>query len=139
MSIAASKNIHFYHNEVCTHRKFDASVRGQLTEVKDAARMSVFASLGMTQRALARNGNFDGKEGEQIVFLQWRKFATELLKWAKKRIPKESEKLYKEKQNHLLNALNANSTKPSDLRKWSYWGDRFAPRPNKKQAAVMIS
>jgi len=137
MSIAASKNLHFYHKEVCTHRKFDASVRGQLTEVKDNARMSVFASLGMTQRALAKNGNFDGEEGEQVVFRQWRKFATELLKWAKSRIPKESEKLYKEKQNHLLSVLNANSTKPSDLRKWSYWGDRFAPRPNNKQAAAM--
>ena len=128
MSIAASKNIHFYHKEVCTHRKFDSAVHGQLTEVKDVARMSIFASLGMTQRALARIGSFGGEEGEKIVFPQWRKFSINLLKWAEMRIPKKSRKLYKQKKMRLLNVLNSNATKPSELSKWSYWGERFAPR-----------
>lgn len=132
-SIAASQNIHFYHKEVCTHRKFDSSVRGQLTEIKDAARMSVFASLGMTQRALAKNGAFDGEEGEDVVFKQWRVFATNLLKWAKKRVPKESTQLYEKQQQHMLEVLGSNSTKPSELRKWAYWGERFAPRSSKGQ------
>jgi glycosyltransferase involved in cell wall biosynthesis len=131
-SIAASENIHFYHKEVCTHRKFDTSVRGQLTEVKDVARMSVFASLGMTQRALANSGHFDGKEGKEIVFPHWRDFSIKLLKWAKKRIPKESGTLFNEKQMHFLNALNSSVTNPSELRKWPYWGERFAVRPMKK-------
>jgi glycosyltransferase involved in cell wall biosynthesis len=135
-SIAASKNIHFYHKEVCSHRKFDSSVRSQLTEVKNEARMSVFASLGMTQRALAKNGAFDGEEGENIVFPQWRNFAIHLLKWAKSRIPKESKTLYMQKQAHLLNILGNNATKPSELRKWSYWGERFAPMAQKTLGAA---
>ena len=49
MSTSAAQNIHFYNEEVCTHRKFDSSICGQLTEVKDSAHMSVFPSLGMTQ------------------------------------------------------------------------------------------
>ena len=125
MSIAASKNIHFYNKEICTHRKFASAVRGQLTEVKDLARMSIFAALGMTQRALAKNGSFDGEEGEKIVFLQWRTFSINLLKWAEKRIPKESRKLYKDKKMHLMNILNSNATKPNELSKWNYWGERF--------------
>ena len=133
-SIAASKNLHFYHKEVCSHRKFDSSVRDQLTEVKNESRMSVFASLGMTQRALARNGAFDGDEGENIVFPQWRDFSVALLKWAKSRIPKESRQLFEEQQIHLLSVLEANATKPSKLREWSYWGERFAPSPKSKQA-----
>ena len=135
-SIAASTNIHFYHKEVCSHRKFDSSVRGQLTEVKNEERMSVFAALGMTQRALARNGAFDGDEGENIVFPQWRDFSIALLKWAKSRIPKQSLTVFQEKKNHLLSILEANSTQPSELRKWSYWGERFVPIHQSAQATA---
>jgi hypothetical protein len=89
--------------------------------------MSVFAALGMTQRALARNRAFDGDEGENIVFPQWRDFSIALLKWAKSRIPKQSLPMFQEKKTHLLSILEANSTQPGELRKWSYWGERFVP------------
>ena len=126
-SIAASKNIHFYNKEVCSHRKFDTSVRGQLTEVKSVVRMSVFASLGMTQRALARNGAFDGQDGELVIFPLWREFCISLLKWAKSRVPPASRPTFQDKQTHLLSFLETDPPpKPSELRRWSYWGERFA-------------
>ncbi|KAI2509556.1 Glycosyltransferases involved in cell wall biogenesis [Fragilaria crotonensis] len=135
-SIAASKNIHFYNKEVCSHRKFDTSVRGQLTEVKSVVRMSVFASLGMTQRALARNGAFDGQDGELVIFPLWREFCVSLLKWAKSRVPPESRSAFQDKQTHLLSFLEADPPpKPSELRRWSYWGERFAQQPITEQEA----
>jgi len=129
MSIGASQNLHFYNKVVCTHRKFDSNIRGQLTEVKDSARMSLFPSLGMTQRALAKNGNFDGDEGEMIVFPQWRKFTNDLLTWAKKRVPDDLKGSYDRKSKHLLQVFDKNMTNRGELRTWPYWGERFAPPP----------
>jgi len=128
LSIAGSKNIHFYHKEVCAHRKYDSSVRGQLTEVKDNKRMSVFPSVGMTQRAMARNGAFR----EDFVFTEWKKFCRSLFNWAKSRIPKESTDLYKKNTNHFLSILESNATNPAeDLLTWPYWGERFLPTQRK--------
>eukprot|EP00547_Thalassionema_nitzschioides_P015460 CAMPEP_0194240892 /NCGR_PEP_ID=MMETSP0158-20130606/6936_1 /TAXON_ID=33649 /ORGANISM="Thalassionema nitzschioides, Strain L26-B" /LENGTH=836 /DNA_ID=CAMNT_0038975691 /DNA_START=243 /DNA_END=2753 /DNA_ORIENTATION=+ len=131
MSIGASQNLHFYDKVICTHRIFDSSVRGQLTKVKDSARMTVFPALGMTQRALAKNGNFDGEEGEKIAFPQWRKFTKGLLKWAKGRVPDDLKESYDRQADHLLQVLDRNSTDPGELRTWAYWGDRFAPVPKR--------
>ena len=133
-SIAASKNVHFYDKEVCSHRKFDSAVRGQLTEVKSETRMGVFASLGMTQRALARNGAFDGEEGATIVFPLWREFCIHLLKWAKTRVPASSNTMFQAKQAHLLSILEADpQPQSSELRRWAYWGERFVQNPISEQ------
>jgi len=124
LSIATSHNLHFYDKVVCAHRKYDSAVRGQLTEVKDNKRMSVFPSLGMTQRALARNGAFNN----DFVFNEWRKFCKNLFGWAKSRIPKESTDLYKKRTNHFLSMMESNTTDPrKDLVTWPYWGERFVP------------
>jgi len=129
LSIATSHNIHFYDKVVCAHRKYDSSVRGQLTEVKDNKRMSVFPSLGMTQRALARNGAFN----DDFTFNEWRKFCRNLFNWAKSRIPKESTDLYKKHTQHFLSMLESNTTNPAvDLLTWPYWGERFVPTHRKK-------
>lgn len=117
-SIAASTNIHFYHQRVCSHRFFDASVRGQLTSVKSSARMSVFDSLSLTQRALARQGAFD--EGG-YAYKKWVKFSRDVLNWASKRVPEEMEKDYKVRWKAHLSKLLDGDVEPSTLRHWAYW------------------
>jgi len=117
-SIAASRSLHFYQDGiVCTHRKFDASVRGQLTEVKDHKRMAVFSALGMTQRALARNGQLNS------VWSSWKVFSKNLISWAKARIPNDVMPQYQEQSKHFQSILAR--SEPPDM-KWAYWGkERF--------------
>eukprot|EP00547_Thalassionema_nitzschioides_P001457 CAMPEP_0194203940 /NCGR_PEP_ID=MMETSP0156-20130528/3583_1 /TAXON_ID=33649 /ORGANISM="Thalassionema nitzschioides, Strain L26-B" /LENGTH=708 /DNA_ID=CAMNT_0038929803 /DNA_START=212 /DNA_END=2338 /DNA_ORIENTATION=- len=120
-SIAAAKKIHFYHKKVCSHRKFDASVRGQLTADKSAARMNVFYAISLTQRALARQGVFDGDEREGYAFAKWLKFARDVLNWASKRIPNELESDYKKKWKYMLDTLKDEKLRPSTFRNWPFW------------------
>lgn len=120
-SIAASKNLHFYHTKVCSHRRFDASVRGQLTANKSPARMSVFASVSLTQRHLARQGVFDAEENEGPVFKKWLQFSRDVLNWASKRVPTELEKDYKARWKFMLTTLKEEKLKPSTFRNWPYW------------------
>mmetsp|Transcript_27293 Transcript_27293/g.40291 ORF Transcript_27293/g.40291 Transcript_27293/m.40291 type:complete len:821 (-) Transcript_27293:39-2501(-) len=120
-SIAASRNVHFHDQVVCTHRKFDASVRGQLTEVKDHKRMAVFPALGMTQRALARHDQLES------VWSSWKLFSKNLISWAKSRIPKDALEKYKAQTMHFKTILD--QPKSPDVT-WSYWGDeRFLQLP----------
>ena len=120
-SIAASQNLHFYNKKVCSHRKYDSSVRGQLTAVKTSSRMAVFDSISLTQRALARQGAFDGDEREGYAFKRWLQFARDVLNWASKKIPTELEPEYKQRWKHMLNTLKDESLKPSSFRTWAYW------------------
>ena len=127
-SIAASKNLHFYHKKVCSHRTFDASVRGQLTAVKSAARMNVFDAIALAHRALARQGAFDGGEREGYAFEKWLKFSRDVLNWASKRVPTELEGEYKARWKFTLDSLKDERLQPSKLRDWPYWESRFAKK-----------
>jgi hypothetical protein len=105
-SIAAANKIGVYFDKkVCTHRKFDPSVRGQLTSVKDEKRMGVFNAIHFTQRALALAGILD--QDESLVLSLWKDFVQKLLKWAFKQIPQSLKSDFQEKQMALWNQLRA--------------------------------
>mmetsp|Transcript_26837 Transcript_26837/g.79318 ORF Transcript_26837/g.79318 Transcript_26837/m.79318 type:complete len:1011 (-) Transcript_26837:65-3097(-) len=116
-SIAAARNIQFYNRVVCTHRKFDSAVRGQLTEVR-SHRLGMLDAVGMAQRAMARQGAFDGTVGKDVLE-QWTKFFTSLSQWAKYRVPKESLPTFATRRDYFLRALE--ELEPYSLGKWAYW------------------
>lgn len=117
-SIAGARNVQFYDKVVCTHRKFDAALRSQLTKVQSSHRLGMLDAAGMTQRAMAQQGAFDGTAGRQTLE-RWTKFFHSLAHWAKSRVPKESQASFAARRDNFVRALDA--LEPYSLGKWAYW------------------
>ncbi|KAL3918342.1 MAG: hypothetical protein SGILL_004283, partial [Bacillariaceae sp.] len=118
-SIAAADKIGFYSDKaVCTHRKFDPSVRGQLTSVKDEKRMGVIPALHFTQRALTLAGVLDQEEA--VVVSMWKGFVETLLKWAAKQIP-DSKRVEFELHQRMLLGQFGTATRIPASQSLPYW------------------
>lgn len=117
-SIAAARNVQFFDRAVCTHRKFDAALRNQLTKVQSSHRLSMLDAAGMTQRALARQGAFDGPGGKKLLG-EWSNFFKSLAHWAKPRIPEELQPHFANRRDRFIKAQE--ELEPSSLGKWAYW------------------
>lgn len=89
-SIVAAKNIGTLDAYVCDHRKFDT--RSQITNIADKRRMMVFAAQQYTQRLIEKYPNF------QEILPIWATFITNLLKWARNRIPADLQTDYENKR-----------------------------------------
>lgn len=78
-TIAVSQRIRYLNRSVCIHRKFNN--RQQVTNISDERRMQVFEALRFTSDILYRlKVDSDTQE-------LWSSFRTDLLEWARKRIP----------------------------------------------------
>ena len=117
-SIAAANTVHFYDRIVCTHRKFDASLRQQLTKYEGPNRLGMLDATGMTQRALASQGAFNGSEGTETLEL-WHKFFKSLSHWAQSRVPKELLPQFQYRRDRTIQAIK--ELKPTALQTWPYW------------------
>ena len=131
-SIAAARNIGFYHEKpVCVHRKFDAKVRTQITQIEGRNRMHVFSAIDLTQRALALNRAFsDDEEGASvngrppkinIVLDQWRIFVKHLLDWAKDRVAEDMMPEFERRQEKVLGRLFSKDAAKVNEDPWPYW------------------
>ncbi|SNR59499.1 Glycosyl transferase family 2 [Methylobacillus rhizosphaerae] len=98
-SIVAAKNIGYCDDFVTTHRKF--SERSQITNVSDARRMAVLEALRYTYELMTHYP----QQSEDLLD-SWKTFATDLLKWAKDRIPAELQETYHTKSQEILSSLN---------------------------------
>jgi Glycosyl transferase family 2 len=127
-SIAASRNTSFYFGEeICVHRKFDPTVRGQLTQVSGKKRMEAFAAIHLTQRALTLEGAFDaesdGRDAEAMVEMDidnsevlalWKNFTKALLSWGSNKVPAELLPELTSKRKVLLDGLAMLGSIPED-------------------------
>lgn len=97
-TISAAKNIGHIDDEVCVHRKFEN--RQQITNISDVRRMMVFSSLEYTHEKLSK---YDLYSEIKPV---WKKFSTELLKWAKERVPVSCAEEFLDNQAKYLSKFN---------------------------------
>lgn len=98
-TILSAANIKYLDVEVCTHRKF--TNRTQVTNINDERRMAVLEALRGTHERIAELNEYPR------VSDQWRKFAIELLDWAKNRIPGSLQEAYRDRSEALEEQLNA--------------------------------
>lgn len=98
-SVIAAKKISYTDDEVCTHRKFSA--RNQITNIADGRRLMVFEALRYTQERIMQYPEFSD------INPQWTKFSSELIDWAKVRVPENMLDLFNEyKQEFIKNLPN---------------------------------
>lgn len=98
-SVIAAKKISYTDDEVCTHRKFSA--RNQITNITDGRRLMVFEALRYTQERIMQYPEFSD------INPQWTKFSSELIDWAKVRVPENMLDLFNEyKQEFIKNLPN---------------------------------
>ncbi|PSS46522.1 glycosyltransferase family 2 protein [Enterobacter sp. FS01] len=97
-SIIAAKKISFTDQEVCTHRKF--SKRDQITNISDSRRLMVFEALRYTQERIMQYPEFS------TIKQQWAAFSSELIDWAKDRIPDEHQGSFTQYKKEFINNLS---------------------------------
>ena len=96
-SIASAKNIGLLDKVVCHHRKFDD--REQITNISDARRMMVFDAYRHTRQIISSYESFES------LFPNLKLFTTNLLMWAKDRVPSELKGKFSQKQKDILKEL----------------------------------
>ena len=96
-SVIAAKKISYTDDEVCTHRKFSA--RNQITNITDSRRLMVFEALRYTQERLMHYSEFSA------IKPQWSKFSSELIEWAKVRVPEDKLQLFNKYKQEFINNL----------------------------------
>ncbi|MNB75905.1 putative glycosyltransferase EpsJ [compost metagenome] len=97
-SIIAAKNICFTDQEVCTHRKF--AKRDQITNISDSRRLMVFEALRYTQERIMQYPEFSE------IKQQWEKFSTDLIDWAKDRVPEEHQSSFLQYKKEFIQNLS---------------------------------
>lgn len=96
-SVIAAKKISYTDDEVCTHRKFSA--RSQITNITDGRRLMVFEALRYTQERIMQYPEFSD------IKPQWIKFSSELIDWAKVRVPENMHDLFKKYKKEFIKNL----------------------------------
>jgi Glycosyltransferases involved in cell wall biogenesis len=131
LSIGASKNLRFYdkavwssssHNNTTTMNADDNSSVGGYDDIVS----EVFASIGIAQRAMAKSGIFQAKDGD-IIFQQWKCFVSSFLHTTQTTIPQASVAKFQVLYNHFNTHILSHGIPPKDLQSFPYWGaTRFA-------------
>lgn len=96
-SVIAAKKISYTDDDVCTHRKF--STRNQITNISDGRRLMVFEALRYTQERAMQYPEFSD------IKPQWIKFSSELINWAKDRVPENLQDSFGDYKQEFINNL----------------------------------
>lgn len=97
-SIISAHNIGIFDKAVCSHRKFET--RQQITNIGDYRRLMVLEAYRYTHELIKRYPNDYPR-----LFKNWQKFITELLVWAKDRIPVDKQEYYQTRHNQIIEEL----------------------------------
>lgn len=124
LSIAASKNLHFYDRPVWSahHPQSNATVDDKLSNYGDDETVSeLFSSIGIAQRAMAKSGVFQAKDGVKNI-QQWKCFLNSLLKTAENRVLHDAIPKFNLLYNHFHAHVLSYRISPKDLQRFPYWG-----------------
>ncbi|HEH9419592.1 TPA: glycosyltransferase family 2 protein [Aeromonas sobria] len=96
-SVITAKKISYTDDEVCTHRKF--STRNQITNISDDRRLMVFEALRYTQERSMQYPEFSD------IKPQWITFSSDLIEWAKDRVPENLQDSFNDYKQEFINNL----------------------------------